>query len=561
MDRQDDAAADNEAEDETIPDSFFDAPGASGQSEDVDSCSSDDGNASEVENDMLESIFGDFPGAAGASSDAAASAAAVGGHEDGEYADAPADKSKVGRKMPATEEGANVMSAAVTSAAAHPPKSNKAMSLAPDVREAGRKARLRLEEERSKRKEIQRIDDDAEGQDLLIRKVPGPTNASTNGDTHKQSKGRSIMLTEPARKKRRRPKKAAAMVKGTTQEDAHSNTIVDLWLPDSSSVNMEGRSNLVRVHGLPYGCKPEEIRRFFKGLNRGKIFVLASYHHTIDGWDCIDTEAAQKLAASKGKKGQRDSRPMVKRYPNHFRVFVQFESTLGADQALKRSGESVSVSNGTVLASKNGTNQGDIDDGGGESNGKDNGKPTKMLKVRAVRVRVRVTPVAKIHSTFLKKRLLAIDGVKGKALHEVVDDVEERLPRYVRRTVWSLAWMKLRPYQAIKPADDEDDESAVVVQEVADAFAILERRKSIARPKDANSYRLLATAYNSLCDLYASIEEQSAVNMALFRHDPTLLEDSVCRLTDAALDLISTEAERVDLTLRWARDELTAEKE
>ena len=420
---------------------------------------------------------------------------------------------------------------------------------------------MRLEEEKSKRKEIQRIDDDAEGQDLLMQKVPGA--AGTNGDAQKKIKSRStkgILLTEPARKRRRRPAKAAASVlvaENATQKDDQNDTILDLWLPDATSVNMEGRSNLVRVHGLPYGCKPEEIRRFFKGLDTVKIFVLASYQHGIDGWDCIDIdEGAQGLASGKGKKRRADTNwPIVKRYPSNFRVFVQFESTPGADQALKRSGETLFASNGIVLGSQSGSSGSDTDNTGEENKVKDNG--TRKKKISAA---VFVSPVAKIHATFLKKRLLGIDGIKGMALHEVADDVEERLPRFVRRTIWSLAWMKLRPNQPFEPEEDDDsvgdDDNSVDAQKVADAFAILERRKLISRPKDANSYRLLATAYNSLCDLYAFIEDQSAVNMALFRHDPTLIEDSVCRLTDAALDLISTEAERVDLILRWARETL-----
>lgn len=543
----------SEADDETIPDSFFDiASGseASGEESDDDEeadSSSDDngGNASEVEHDMLESIFGDA-------------------RDDGKDTVAvdASDKSEDERKMAATsasgtEKGKNV-------APVHPSnKSTKTLSLAPDVREAGRKARLRLEEEKSKRKEIQRIEDDAEGQDLLMQKVPGV--AGMSGDAQKKSKSRStkgILLTEPARKKRRRPAKAAAsVVENVTQKDDQSETIVDLWLPDSTSVNMEGRSNLVRVHGLPYGCKPEEIRRFFKGLNTVKIFVLASYQHKIDGWDCIDFyEGAQTLASGKGKKRRADTNwPVVKRYPSNFRVFVQFESTPGADQALKRSGETLSASNGVVLRSQNSSSESDTDNIGEGNKGKDNGKRKKKISSA-----VFISPVAKIHATFLKKRSLGIDVIKGMALHEVVDDVEERLPRFVRRAIWSLARMKLRPnesIESIEPEEDvdnvgDDDNSAIDAHKFADAFAILERRKIISRPKDANSYRLLATAYNSLCDLYASIEGQSAVNMALFRHDPTLIEDSVCRLTDAALDLISTEAERIDLILRWARETL-----
>ena len=532
MNRQDDA----------IPDSFFDFDEDNGDeadeaSEDDDSSSDDEADdASKVENAMLESIFGDVPLAASAS-----------------------DNSEDEKKMSATKKGSNGSSTRST----HPPKSSKAMSLEPDVREAGRKARMRLAEERSKRKEIRRIDDDAEGQDLLMQKVPREA-AGTSGDAHKKSKGTSnnngrILWTEPARKKRRRPTNAAtSAIETTTQGDGQSDTIVDPWLPDSSSVDFEGRSNLVRVHGLPYGCKPEEIRRFFTGLNFVKVFVLASYHHHIDGWDCIDAEELLVAAASKGKKRQKGSsrRPtrIVKRYSSNFRVFVQFESTPGADQALKRSGETIMTSNGIVLAENNHASESETDDGEDEDKDNRNVKPKK--KIRAA---VCISPVAKSHATFLKKRLLAIDGVKGKALHEVVDGVEEQLPRFVRRTIWALAGMKLRQaIQADTLSSSDDDDFGGDVSKVSDAFAILERRKNTSRPKDAVSYRSLATAYNSLCDLYASIEDKSAANMALLRHDPTLFEDPVCRLTDAALDLISSESERIDLTLRWARETLVA---
>ncbi len=530
-------------QDAAIPDSFFDFDDDNGDeadeaSEDDDSSSDDDegDDASKVENAMLESIFGDVPLAASAS-----------------------DNSEGEKKMPATrtaaKKGSNGSSTATRNT--HPPKSSKAMSLEADVREAGRKARMRLAEERSKRKEIRRIDDDAEGQDLLMQKVPRA--AGTSGDAHKKSKGTSnngrILWTEPARKKRRRPTNAAtSAIETTTQGDGQSDTIVDPWLPDSSSVDFEGRSNLVRVHGLPYGCKPEEIRRFFTGLNFVKAFVLASYHHHIDGWDCIDTEELLVAATSNGKKRQKGSsrRPIVKRYSSNFRVFVQFESTPGADQALKRSGETIMTSNGIVLAEKNHASENDTDDGEDEDEENGNVKPKK--KIRAA---VCISPVAKSHATFLKKRLLAIDGVKGKALHEVVDGVEERLPRFVRRTIWAFAGMKLR--QAIQAdTSSDDDDFGGDVSKVSDAFAILERRKNTSRPKDAGSYRSLAIAYNSLCELYASIEDKSAANMALLRHDPTLFEDPVCRLTDAALDLISSESERIDLTLRWARETLVA---
>ena len=87
----------SEADDETIPDSFFDiASGSEKSGEESDDgeadSSSDDGNASEVEHDMLESIFGDVP------------AAATGARDDGKdsvVVDA-SDKSEDERKMAAT---------------------------------------------------------------------------------------------------------------------------------------------------------------------------------------------------------------------------------------------------------------------------------------------------------------------------------------------------------------------------------------------------------------------------------------------------------------------------
>ena len=554
-------------DDNDIPETFFtegvadDDDDAENETSSAASGSSDDAN--EVEQDMLASIFGqsvddnrndkydqDNGNEGGDEEDFDRKPSAR------EAAVVESDVNELDRKPSAIATAAGVANDSPETSSPGYTSSTKAMSLPPNVREAGRKARLRLEEEKSKRKEIVRINDKAEA--LLAEKI-----SSTGGGTkRKKSAGNTLTALSTrsavaAGKKRKRATKAKAAAK----ED-YGGIRIDSWMPDTSAVSMEGRSNLVRVHGLPYGCKPEELRRFFTGLSPVRVLVLAPYDRQIDGWDCSDSGTADTSTSASSRKTRKRQRgatpasgstprgPFVKRYSSVFRVFVQFESAPSAQLALKRSGESIFTTNAILLDDSN-----DSDSSSGGIY-----EATKEQEKKKVGAAVFISPISKAQASFLKKRQVAIDGVKGDPLHETVEAVVVQLPRFVTRTLWALSLINLRISQR-RNADKGKDSDCydTDARKVADAFSILEKRMDTSFPECPDAYRALAIGYNSLCDLYDSIEGKAKLEMTILRQDPTLLEDPVCRLTDAALEMIANEAERIDLVLRHARESIVVE--
>jgi len=565
-------------DDSDFPETFFtegvaaddDDDDAENETSSAASGSSDDSN--KVEQDMLESIFGksvddnrndkydqDDGNEGGDEEDfdrkpSAREAAIV----------VESDVKELDRKPSAIATAEGVANGSPESFSPGYTSSTKAMSLPPNVREAGRKARLRLEEEKSKRKEIVRINDKAE--ELLAEKI-----SSTGGGTkRKKSEGNTLTAFSTrsavaARKKRKRSTKAKAATKISAyfdDQESDGAIRIDSWMPDTSVVGMEGRSNLVRVHGLPYGCKPEELRRFFTGLSPVRVLILAPYDRHIDGWDCSDSGTADTSTSAISRKTRKRQRgaapasgstprgPFVKRYSSVFRVFVQFETAPSAQLALKRSGESIFTTNAILLDNSN--------DSDSSSGGTD--EATKEQEKKKVAAAVFISPISKAQASFLKKRQVAIDGVKGEPLHETVEAVVVQLPRFVTRALWALALINLRISLPRNPDKGEDSDCCDTdARKVADAFSILEKRMDTSFPEGPDAYRALAIGYNSLCDLYDSIEGEAKLEMSILRHDPTLLEDPVCRLTDAALEMIANEAERIDLVLRHARENIGVE--
>lgn len=170
------------------------------------------------------------------------------------------------------------------------------------VKDLGRKARERLQEQRSKRREIVRL----ENEPVILAPLAVPTTAKA---THSTRTG----------VKRKRPS-----AKPSNLGDVNSNSNIDSWYPDVTAfATYEGeeRSYLVRLHGLPIGCKPEEIRRFFSSLELERVVVLPSMGKQLVGWDA-DVEAAS-----------------ISRYESTFRVYVKFPSSPLAILATERTGE------------------------------------------------------------------------------------------------------------------------------------------------------------------------------------------------------------------------------
>ena len=174
------------------------------------------------------------------------------------------------------------------------------------VKDLGRKARERLQEQRSKRREIVRLE---ESQPVLLPPLTART--TTAKATHTKRTG-------VAKRKRPSTKQASNL------DDINCNSNVDSWYPDVTAfATYEGeeRSYLVRLHGLPIGCKPEEVRRFFSTLQPERVIVLPSMNKKLVGWDA-DMEAT-----------------FISRHESTFRVFVKFPSSPLAILATERTGE------------------------------------------------------------------------------------------------------------------------------------------------------------------------------------------------------------------------------
>ena len=184
-----------------------------------------------------------------------------------------------------------------------------------DLKKIGEKTRrlYKLEQENKKRKEIVRLD---EG---ILPPIERGKQAEKSSQLTQQSQVTQKKIVKPPTRKRRR---------------IAVDPNVDGWFPDTDdlvrrAVTKDDHSNIVRLHGLPVGVKPEYIRKFFQGLDPSLIFVLPSNETALDGWD-VQNDSSNVATAGRIK---------VDRCSNVFRVFVKFQSALVADAAIERSGE------------------------------------------------------------------------------------------------------------------------------------------------------------------------------------------------------------------------------
>jgi hypothetical protein len=180
-----------------------------------------------------------------------------------------------------------------------------------EIKDLGKKAKARLEEEKSKRPEI-----------VVLESSEAPPEAATNAD--------KATFVPPKAAKASSTRKRKITTTGRSSKKSKRRDI-DLWVPDVSNlgpVDKDVRSNIVQLHGLPEGCKVEQIRKFFKGLETERVFVLLSNRTVIASLD-----SSTDIPAT----------PAITRHGNDLRVFVKFGSAPTAALAIERSGETIIV--------------------------------------------------------------------------------------------------------------------------------------------------------------------------------------------------------------------------
>jgi len=205
-----------------------------------------------------------------------------------------------------------------------------------DLKEIGKRTRRLLEQERKKRKEIVRLDDDE-----LPLPPRNPSKKKTTVRKKKTPPFTDATKMPPLKKTVTKPSSATTNARKRKRRGVPSN--IDGWMPNihdllPSNNTADHRSNIVRLHGLPHGVKPEHVRKFFDGLNPSLIFVLPSFTNSIRGWD-----ASSSSSSSYETTNYFTSPAVVKRHASNFRVFVKFASAPVADAAIERSGESIGL--------------------------------------------------------------------------------------------------------------------------------------------------------------------------------------------------------------------------
>jgi hypothetical protein len=356
-----------------------------------------------------------------------------------------------------------------------------------DLKKIGERTRRLLEEERKNRKEIVRLDDN-DRLPLPEKEAKAPPEKSPQMAVKMPHKRTGAKSSTNARKRKR-----------------HVASNIDGWMPNvddlrSNDTNKDGLSNIVRLHGLPVGVKPEHIRKFFHGLNPSFIFVLPSFSHRIQGWDAA--YSTEEIGGC-----------MVKRHPNHFRVFAKFTSYPVANAAIERSGESIAI----------------------DSEG------AACCKSEITGASISMAPVSKSDASFIRKHMVsckldsihlsslhmhgslqiyfyqAIPTRKGEPVIVTLKNTEKRLGR-VAELIWRMAIKMLNLKHSISEKDG------------VRYLAYLSSSRT--EPANKVQFQKLAKLYNQLIDTHAELELDPGL---LFMHtfDPTLDEDPVHRITQS----------------------------
>eukprot|EP00557_Chaetoceros_sp_GSL56_P001642 CAMPEP_0176502024 /NCGR_PEP_ID=MMETSP0200_2-20121128/14516_1 /TAXON_ID=947934 /ORGANISM="Chaetoceros sp., Strain GSL56" /LENGTH=314 /DNA_ID=CAMNT_0017901035 /DNA_START=270 /DNA_END=1211 /DNA_ORIENTATION=+ len=290
------------------------------------------------------------------------------------------------------------------------------------VKEMGRKARQRLEEEKSKRKEIVRLNDD----DVLIasRTIIATDNKKEDNRTSQfaeaiqhSTKSKKLLrkVIHPPTKKRRT---AATTKDASIATGIRNNEDVDTWAPCtdgllSYDLPKEEKSSIVRIHGLPIGTRVEDVKKFFAGLSPSHVFVLLSFDASIVGFDSCDD------VSRSSKEGKRRKRSTVERHGSDLRLCVKFPSIITADMAIKRSGEFIHV------------NTSDKNNHGKES---------------TVAAAISISPISRNVAMYIESNL-AIDcskvinegGDSTSIISHVLAEAERSIPPIVNQILWADA--------------------------------------------------------------------------------------------------------------------------
>ncbi len=412
-----------------------------------------------------------------------------------------------------------------------PPASKKRpRTMEKSVQEMGRKARIRLEEEKSKRKEIVRLTD------IDIHKaaeiIPLDAKTSTRTRTSRsintkrqkgfnfQKPGNSSRTIAKRRRKATISITTSASASASTTNMQSRSSLKDSKHCDTYSPNIQSasvlklpkaeKSQFLRIHGLPLGAMVDSIYQFFVGLSPECVIVLPSLNIPIAGFD-IDiissTSTTTTTTCTSTRKGKEKVAkvPTIQRYPETFRVFVKFQSPMVAEAAIRRSGE---LMNHTATCTVNDSDY-------------------RQKK----KVAISLSPVPKIFAKALFEHELNIEckrsTITTTSVEGALKEVEDQMPPVINQILWLKALNTLRlkyPLEAIgigigmgieEIGDSNNMESNDNCGQISIRVRDIEHISPTSRNNkggysSSSSKNLLVALHNKLFDMHEEICKQCA---------------------------------------------------
>jgi len=270
------------------------------------------------------------------------------------------------------------------------------------IKDLGRRARARTEQERQNRKGIKVIDDSTLVTEQIQRQ------GKKLGSLSKSIAKVSSYNTNSGKKRQRQQKQHNSQAQQQLHAAKISRKMAQLlWTPDLSQIHIpseKDQSMYVQLHGLPFGSTFEIVRKFFTGLVPERIMLLQSNETYIWGLDVsYDTLPSYNLQD-------------VVYTNNDVRVLVKFNSVSAARLAVDRSGETIFSKHLTTSVGSRQNYHGILGD-----------LPDEFL--------IGVTHISKQMSSCLSK--LSIDAIPGVPFHDCLFKVESKLNPMVRGILWS----------------------------------------------------------------------------------------------------------------------------
>lgn len=381
------------------------------------------------------------------------------------------------------------------------------------LKQFGEKARARLEEEKQKRPEIVVLDSFPEGQIENKNKRMRSTSGTTMRD--EMSTRQKLMSAHASRTTRTSSSTSKKMHAGNlpSRSSRQTSPKSQLWTPNLTNIPIpsgDKRSAFVKLHGLPIGCNPDHIHKFFTGLTVERIFLLLNNRTAIPALDASNISFQHH--GEKWLQDQNDQNPM--------RVLVKFQSPSFAALAVDRSGETISANQLQFLAEN-------------DTEGRESPPATFVIGV---------TQISKDLAASLSK--LTIEALPGETLYACLSATQSMLPPNVREILWAQVHQEC----PMIPVDTEVRQ--------ANLLAVSSAATKSIDPMKLVGYQLLARHFNRLIELQEGLlshPDGVVANGLWSGRETSAYSDPVARLTEEARRVLEVEMDRIDSILYQAR--------